>query len=113
MVDIDRLYEEIGMRVKDARLKADIKQETLADYAGLTRSSIANIESGKQKPSIHILMLIAKCLDIDYTILIPTSDVIKHNHIANKINKKEIVSTTKINGKTEQSLLAFLNTIKK
>ena len=114
VVDIDKIYEEIGARVRSARLKADVNQDTLAAYLGLTRTSVTNIENGRQRPSIHLLILIAKCLEIDMLALLPNdaTETISDNKFS-RMNKKEIISSSKISSKTEESFLNFLNSIKK
>jgi len=114
-IDVEALYEEIGSRIKNARVKANLKQEHVAEYLGLTRMSVANIEKGKQRPSIHLLLLIGEVLAVRYTDLIPSlSD--RHERIeqiSEKISKDEIVADTKINNKTEESLHNFLKSIGK
>ena len=59
MTDPDWLYQEIGRRIRDARLDADLTQETVAHQSGLARTSITNIEMGNQQPTIHALWRIA------------------------------------------------------
>jgi transcriptional regulator with XRE-family HTH domain len=58
----DRLYRELGKLVRAAREKGGMSQEALAASVGLTRSSIANLERGRQKIQIHTLYAIAAAL---------------------------------------------------
>lgn len=44
----DPLYEEIGARIRARRTDLKLSQVQLADMMMLTRSSVANIESGRQ-----------------------------------------------------------------
>jgi transcriptional regulator with XRE-family HTH domain len=55
-----------GERVREARTAAGVKQDALADRLGLTRSSVANIEAGRQgNPSAFSLILTAEALGCD------------------------------------------------
>ena len=50
-------------RLRDARLKNKLSQKQLADMSGVTQSVIAQMESGRNKKSAHILD-IAKSLNV-------------------------------------------------
>lgn len=65
------LYIEIGERIQIARKACDLSQQELADVVGLTRTSISNIESGKQHLTIHTLFDIAAMLEISVHELLP------------------------------------------
>ena len=58
------LYKQLGKKVKLARAKADFTQEKLAEKAGLHRTYIAGIETGRRNISIKNLEKIAKALGI-------------------------------------------------
>jgi transcriptional regulator with XRE-family HTH domain len=47
-------------------------QIQLADTIGLTRSSIANLEAGRQRPPVHVTLLIAQALDVPVDVLLPS-----------------------------------------
>ena len=64
-------YEKLGGCIKQARLKAEIKQEAFAISLNLSRASIVNIEKGRQRPPIHLLWSIAKILNIEVTEMLP------------------------------------------
>jgi transcriptional regulator with XRE-family HTH domain len=51
-----------------------IAQEELATFSGLTRSSIANIENGKQRVLLHQLVQFAEALRTNVEALIPTAN---------------------------------------
>ena len=59
----------IGSNVKRIRRKKDPKmtQEYLANNIGLSRVTIANIESGKQGLTMVTLLNISKALGVPYT----------------------------------------------
>lgn len=67
--DIDTLYREIGARVRQARRGCGMDQGRLAELVGLTRASIANIESGEQRPPLHMLWRIAEAVDMKIYVL--------------------------------------------
>ena len=67
----DELYEEIGRRIKRARESSDTSQESLADNVKLSRTSVVNIEKGRQRPPIHTLYNIARVLGVAPHDLLP------------------------------------------
>ncbi|MEV6831872.1 helix-turn-helix transcriptional regulator [Amycolatopsis sp. NPDC051102] len=67
---IDRFYGEVGQLVQAARTQAGLSQTDLGDRIGLTRSSIANLEAGRQRIRLHILALIADALRMKLSELI-------------------------------------------
>ncbi len=68
---MDYFYQEFGKRVKAARQAAKVSQEKLADAVGLNRTSITNIESGRQHIPLHSLFLLAEALNVHPTKLLP------------------------------------------
>lgn len=71
---IKRLYVEIGSRVRRARRKRGLNQIDLASATNLTRSSIANLEAGRQRPPLHVAVLIAQVLDVPVDALLPSGE---------------------------------------
>ena len=113
-VDLEKFYDELGARIKEARNKASINQDALGNYLNLTRSSIVNIESGRQRPSIHLLLQMAKVLNVNLNDLVP--DLFhsgSHDEIPLvTVRKKDIQSESIIDSVTQQSLVNFLMSIK-
>jgi transcriptional regulator with XRE-family HTH domain len=66
-------YEEVGRRIREARLKRKPKltQQGLAKQVSLTRTSITNVEKGRQKILLHTLADIASALLVDPISLLP------------------------------------------
>jgi transcriptional regulator with XRE-family HTH domain len=58
-------YPAFGERVKQAREAAGLTQLDLAKKIGLTRSSVANIEAGRQKPTVEKAAMAAIVLRCD------------------------------------------------
>lgn len=71
MSNSDQIYIEIGKRIQQARSKRDLTQARLAEIVSLTRTSITNIEKGRQKLLIHTLYNFANALGIHPTDLLP------------------------------------------
>ena len=67
----DAFYDEIGRRIGIARRKFNWTQQELADSVGLTRTSVTNIESGRQKLLLHTAVKIAGQLNIDIGEILP------------------------------------------
>lgn len=65
------LYREIGRRIQCERKELGFNQIELAQEIGLTRTSIANIEAGRQRLPIHVLYAIAEALGAPVTCLLP------------------------------------------
>ncbi|WP_411102416.1 helix-turn-helix transcriptional regulator [Streptomyces sp. cmx-4-9] len=53
---------DLGNRIRDARLQADLTQEKLAELAGVDRTTIQNAEGGKVDPKFSLLLRIARAL---------------------------------------------------
>ena len=51
-------YKAIGKRVKIARIKADMKQEHVAEKSGLSPTHISNIETGTTKASLSAIVTV-------------------------------------------------------
>ena len=68
-------YEEVGRRIREARKrrKPALTQEGLAGLVSLTRTSITNVEKGRQKFLLHTLTDIAAALHVDPASLLPQS----------------------------------------
>ena len=65
------LYKFVGKRIRAVREKRKVSQERLAKQIGLTRTSVTNIEGGRQKLLLHTLVEIAKQLHVPTVDLLP------------------------------------------
>lgn len=66
-----RFYLDFGRRVRAARVTSGLTQQGLADALGLTRSSVANIEAGRQRVLLHVPAAIAAATRTALTELLP------------------------------------------
>jgi transcriptional regulator with XRE-family HTH domain len=67
----DPIYKHIGAVIKARRKTLGLKQETLAGKLGISRGSLANIETGRQNVLVHQLFKIAAALELTPTDLLP------------------------------------------
>jgi transcriptional regulator with XRE-family HTH domain len=71
---IDPFYAEFGQLLQNARRSpkgTKLTQSDLADAVGLSRSSVANIEKGRQPVQLHLVVRMAQVLGVDISELIP------------------------------------------
>ena len=67
-----QFYKDVGALIREARKKAkDISQESLATSVGLTRTSLTNIEKGRQKVLLHTFVEIAAAIGANAVDLLP------------------------------------------
>lgn len=71
--EVEGLYRAVGRLVRMSRERAGLTQEDLAREVGLTRTSITNIERGRQKLVIHALFAIAQAVGAPAVSLLPPS----------------------------------------
>lgn len=68
----DQFYHNVGLLIREARKKANnMTQEALASSVGLTRTSLTNIEKGRQKILLHTFTRIAAALNVEPSDLLP------------------------------------------
>lgn len=64
-------YRQIGESIRKCRTRRKLSQDTLAKLVGLTRTSLTNIEGGRQHPPLHTFCDIADQLQVAVTDLLP------------------------------------------
>lgn len=76
MIDRQKLYEEVGRRIKAARdaHTPPLTQGALAKKLDIERTSITNIEKGTQRATLHLLYLLAQQLKIPLSEILPSLD---------------------------------------
>lgn len=65
------LAEELGRRLRQARLEANISQDALASRAGLSRRAVQYAEAGKSQLDTFLALLLALGLDSQLDNLLP------------------------------------------
>jgi transcriptional regulator with XRE-family HTH domain len=68
---IEQARIELGNRIRDARLQADLTQEKLAEMAGIDRTTLQKTEAGKTDPKFSLLLRLARALRIPARDLLP------------------------------------------
>lgn len=81
MLDDKKLYSLIGDRIQRLRRMQSpaLSQERLAKVLGLTRTSVTNIERGKQKLSLDAVYKLCEAFGIDIADLMPSISEITRN----------------------------------
>jgi transcriptional regulator with XRE-family HTH domain len=72
-VIVEWVYQEFGRRLRDARTGRELSQAYVADHVGLSRTSITNIERGRQRISLHLAYLLAEAVRAEPGELLPNS----------------------------------------
>jgi transcriptional regulator with XRE-family HTH domain len=67
-----RLYSQLGTAIAKNRAKRNMTQEQLASKLHLTRTSITNIERGRQHIQLHVLYRLAESLEVEVVDLLPS-----------------------------------------
>lgn len=57
-------YKAIGKRIKIARIRADLTQESLAEMTDISPTHMSNIETGTTRVSLTALVSIANALSV-------------------------------------------------
>jgi transcriptional regulator with XRE-family HTH domain len=75
-MNLEAFYAEVGRRIRDARERHGLKQADLATVISRTRTSITNIEQGRQRILLHTLCEIAVALHEEPSVLLPNLDAL-------------------------------------
>jgi len=76
-------YRELGAQIKVARQKSRLTQESLARKVSLTRTTVTNIEKGRQQLLVHTLVDIATALNVSIDVLLPVQQSMSINDLIN------------------------------
>ncbi len=68
---MNQFSDAVGALIKWHRKRAKLTQGELAQLVGFTRTSISNMESGRQRIQLDTLYTIAKALEVDVSELLP------------------------------------------
>ena len=70
---MEGFYEQFGQRIRSTRVQLGLNQEALGHRVGLNRSSISNVEKGRQRVQLHMLIEFTAALDVQPVQLLPDS----------------------------------------
>lgn len=66
-------YEDFGRRLAQLRRAAGLSQQALGERVGLSRTSIVNVEKGRQRVPLHMLVEFAAALGVEPINLLPVA----------------------------------------
>lgn len=92
---IESFYINVGERVRLQRKKVGMDQETLSRHLNLSRTTIINIEKGRQRLSLEHAWLAAQVLGISIEDLLPPNQPKTVDDWAKEIQKAEVSDQTK------------------
>ena len=92
-VNMDQQLQEIGLRLKQARLAKNLSQPQLAEAADISVSFLSNLENGHQAMNIKTLISLTDVLNISADWLLGNSTD-SANHAAALEIEKELSSCT-------------------
>jgi transcriptional regulator with XRE-family HTH domain len=72
----DLVYREFGLLLATERKRKHLSQSQLAGLAGMSRTSITNIECGRQPVQLHQVYAFASILHVDVHNLLPKESIL-------------------------------------
>lgn len=82
-------YEAFGANISRLRQMANLTQQQLAEKVGLTRTSITNIEKGRQPVQAHVLVALARALRTTVTELLPHTDDVPAASLPSSLDEEQ------------------------
>lgn len=86
------LYKRLGAIIKERRRQLGFTQEYLSSQLGLSRASLANVETGRQRILVHQLYRLAEELDVEVAALLPDPEETKKLQILDDLRFSENVT---------------------
>jgi transcriptional regulator with XRE-family HTH domain len=106
-MDDRELYKRFGALVRDHRQRRKMKQAEVGAAIGLSRASIASIETGRQQIPIHYLYRLANAFDVEAYALLP---IVDETEPGEQINR-EIKSSLMLSEREQASVAKALGAI--
>ncbi len=103
MAGID--FKEIGMKIRNLRVESKLTQENLAESVDVNISHISNIETGKVKVSLSLLVRICRALNttVDYVL------ANEYPHATTPLEREHMISIKKLPPEKHEQLLKISN----
>jgi transcriptional regulator with XRE-family HTH domain len=105
-MDESTIYAVLGELVREHREGQGMSQGALGKRIGLSRASVANIESGRQRIPLHHLYRMADALGVRAHTLLPDLDDLPSPHVERSIN-----STMALNAREQAEVAKVLGAI--
>lgn len=93
-------FTTIGQRIREVRVSKKLTQEYVAEKTGVNTSHISNLETGKVKVSLTLLVGICNALDTTVDFVLETE-----YHLPTSIIEKELLNTIKDMDSTKKETL--------
>lgn len=90
VISSDDVYTVLGKRIRVGRSRVRLTQDELAQRVGLTRTSITNLELGRQKIQVHTLYAIAQALQLPIASLLPDKPSVVSSTIRDELKGKRL-----------------------
>ena len=83
-MEAEWIYREFGDRLRNQRKNSKLTQDGLAERVGLSRTSITNIEKGRQHITLHMLYILSDVLGVSPVDLLPPKGIVAKSHAIDK-----------------------------
>jgi DNA-binding XRE family transcriptional regulator len=101
----EKFYQLVGEKICSARKAVGMKQEALASFLELSRTSIVNIEKGRQHPSLYQIREIARLVGVSIESLIPETTALEAK---SKSSWQKIINKTVRDKESSEKILGFV-----
>ena len=101
-------YIEFGRKLRKLRRKVQLSQYELSKRISLSRTSVTNIEKGRQKIPLHVLYILASALGADPSELLPDREKLTNLSIMNEKLSKRLDKDFSINDEGKEWLTKVL-----
>jgi transcriptional regulator with XRE-family HTH domain len=89
-VNESELHRLVGDTIRKRRKLIDMTQTELAEKVGLLRTSITNIEAGRQRAPLHVLYNICVAVGIEVREVLPTNEeALRHSMVEVEVDGKK------------------------
>lgn len=104
---VEEFYIQVGEKIRVQRKNAQMDQETLARHLSLSRTTVINIEKGRQRLSLEHAWLAAKVFGISIEDLLPPTEEKTVEEWADEVQKADLSK------KMEKNVLDWISKVKK
>lgn len=80
------IYTSIGSAIAERRSRQRLTQEELANCIQMSRTSVTNLEKGRQRIPVHTLVAIAQALGTPLSELLPKTDFFEVEPLQNAVD---------------------------
>ena len=85
-------YEELGRRIRQQRVLAQLTQEKLAEQAGISLSFLGHIERGTRKASLETLVALSNALRVSPSMLLQDSLIVPDDPFYPSLRQRELIN---------------------